>query len=81
MKKKLISATACILVISGICITSVCYSQNQEAVIRKYLTQLPAGKPQNIPARYRMTAVYTNMDLYGNFTVKNQSNRRLYKGI
>jgi hypothetical protein len=70
MKRNLISAIAGTLILSGILIPAICYSQNQNAVIKKYLTQLPSGKPDNIMSRYRMTAVYTNLDIYGNFTGK-----------
>jgi hypothetical protein len=36
------------------------------------MTKLPSGKPENngILQKYRMIAVYTNMDKYGNFTDK-----------
>ena len=72
MGKKLISAIAGILICSGILIPVVCYSQNQKSVTRKYLTTLPSGRPDNdgILMKYRMTAVYTNLDLYGNFSSK-----------
>ncbi len=58
------------MIFSGILVPAICFGQKQEAVIRKYLTQMPAGKPENIPGKYRMTAVYTNMDIFGNFTGK-----------
>jgi len=59
-------------ILSGIMMSSICYSQNQKAVTKKYLTALPSGKPENdgILRKYRMKAVYTNLDLYGNFTSK-----------
>lgn len=66
----MISALAGILIISANLIPADCYSQNQNAVIKKYMTRLPSGKPDNIRGRYRMTAIYTNRDLYGNFTSK-----------
>ena len=46
--------------------------QKQKNVLSKYLQALPAGSPVNDGnlQRYRMTAVYLNRDLYGNFTGK-----------
>jgi len=70
MKKKLFSALAGITLLSGMLFPADCYSQNQNAIIRKYLTALPSGEPDKILSKYRMTAVYTNRDLYGNFTSK-----------
>jgi hypothetical protein len=70
MKKNIFSLFAGFLILSGIVIPAPGYSQNHKAVIKRYLTNLPSGKPENKTAKYRMTAVYTNLDLYGNFTNK-----------
>ena len=72
MEKKLFSALAGILFTSGIMIPGECYSQNQKAVIKNFLTELPKTGQAEIKSlqKYRMTAVYTNRDLYGNFTSK-----------
>ena len=72
MKKYLNPVVAGILIASGIVFPSVCYSQGKSAVIRKFLTELPRGeaKDDGSPQKYRMTAVYTNRDFYGNFTGK-----------
>ena len=72
MERKLFSALAGIFFITGIMTPGECYSQNQKAVIRNYLTELPkSGQAENkSPQKYRMTAVYTNRDLYGKFTSK-----------
>jgi len=58
--------------LSGIIYSDICYGQNQKDIIIKYLTELRSGKPvdDGIPEKYRMTAVYTNRDLYGDFTGK-----------
>jgi len=47
-------------------------AQNQKSIVRNYMTQLPHGKPdfREGPQKYRITAIYTNRDLYGNFTGK-----------
>jgi hypothetical protein len=71
MKRILITAITGIL-FSGIISPVLCYSQGEKAVINKYLKRLPDTAP---PAygqteKYRMTAVYTNMDLFGNFMDK-----------
>ena len=44
--------------------------QNQKTIVKKYLTELPSSAVINKLQKYRMTAVYTNRDLYGNFTGK-----------
>ena len=61
-----------ILIFSGIFSPYYCMGQNQKAIVNKYLTKLPLGKPEDdgILQKYRMTAVYRNMDIYGNFTDK-----------
>jgi hypothetical protein len=70
MKTKLLIVLAHVLIFSGILLPAVGYGQNQKAVTKKYLTTLPSGEPGKIMSKYRMTAVYTNLDLYGNFTSK-----------
>jgi hypothetical protein len=44
--------------------------QSEKSVERKYLSELPKIQMSNKPQKYRMTAVYTNMDLYGKFSGK-----------
>lgn len=46
--------------------------QDNETIVRKYLRDLPKETPDFtvMPQKYRMTAVYINRDLYGNFTSK-----------
>jgi hypothetical protein len=72
MKKKLMLAATVILIFSGIISPFSCMAQNQKAIVNRYLTKLPSGKPEDdgILQKYRMTAVYTNMDVYGKFTDK-----------
>lgn len=61
-----------VVMFSGILVPATIYCQNQKSVIKKYLKELSPGRPANDGTllKYRMTAVYTNMDLYGNFTGK-----------
>lgn len=72
MEKKLISLMAGVLIIAGTLIPVTGSGQNQKAIAKKYLTVLPAGKPENNGTiqKYRMTAVYINRDQYGKFTGK-----------
>jgi hypothetical protein len=72
MKKKLLLTIIGILILSGIMFPYNCLGQNQKVIVNKYLTKLPSGKPEDDGAlqKYRMTAVYTNMDVYGKFTGK-----------
>lgn len=59
-----------VLLISALLIPVFCNGQSQKALAKRYLTTIPSGKPENIPGNYRMTAIYTNRDLYGNFMNK-----------
>jgi hypothetical protein len=51
-------------------IPSVSNGQSDRAIMKKYLTELPEKPALTGIQKYRMTAVYTNRDLYGNFTGK-----------
>ena len=44
--------------------------QSEKAFVNKYLTKLPSVNLSKALTKYRMTAVYTNRDLYGKFTGK-----------
>jgi hypothetical protein len=73
MKNNLIKLLTGALIIAGLFVSPLKVSaQNQKAVVNKYMQKLPHGKPvfDGMPQKYRMTAVYTNRDLYGNFTGK-----------
>jgi hypothetical protein len=83
MKKLLIPVFALVITFSGIFAPSNCYGQNQKAVINKYLKELSGGKVVNDGKlqKYRMTAVYTNKDLYGNFTGKQKISGEYTRGF
>ena len=83
MKKRLIPWIAGVLIISGLVTPAVCNGQSQKAVINKYLTKLPQGKvtENGNPQKYRMTAVYINRDLYGNFTGKQKISGDYTRGL
>jgi hypothetical protein len=70
MKKKLNSGLAGLLMSLLIIVPSVSNGQSEKEIIEKYLRELPAAPVSNALRKYRMTAVYTNRDLYGNFTDK-----------
>ena len=44
--------------------------QSEKSVGKKYLSELPKIQLSKTSQKYRMTAVYTNMDLYGKFSGK-----------
>lgn len=45
-------------------------AQGEKAVIKKYLSGLPQLQPAEAPLKYRMTAIYVNGDIFGNFRDK-----------
>jgi hypothetical protein len=59
-------------------------SRNSDAAFTdKYLKVLPktSGKATNVLLKYRMTAVYTNRDLYGNFMDKQKVSGEYTRGL
>lgn len=70
MKKRFISLIAGIIVLTLGITNNVCSGQSENSVIRKYLGSLPSAPVSKKTHRFIMTAVYTNRDLYGNFTGK-----------
>jgi len=55
--------------------------QSDKKVIEKYLGELPSLKDDKKLCKYRMTAVYTNRDLYGNFTGKTKVTGDYTRGL
>jgi len=72
MKTNLIKLLAGALLITGFFTPEAAFSQSEKNIVKKYMQELPGGRPdfKEGPQNYRMTAVYTNLDLYGNFTGK-----------
>jgi hypothetical protein len=70
MKKELNLCLAGLLMILLIIVPSISNGQSEKAVIKKYLMKLATVPVSNTLHKYRITAVYTNMDLYGNFSGK-----------
>jgi hypothetical protein len=83
MKKLLIPLIAGALIFSGTVPPAICYGQSQKAVINKYLKEIPHGKVTDDGKlqKYRMTAVYTSRDLYGNFTGKQKVSGDYTRGL
>lgn len=72
MKKQLIfRLTAIIMAVLPVPV-QLTYGQGDKAVIADYLTTINPVSSGKEVHKYRMTAVYTNRDLYGNFTGKNR---------
>jgi hypothetical protein len=72
MKRNFKTGFAALLSALLISLPLIAYGQSERAVIKKYLTKLPSAPVGKTPQKYRMTAVYINRDLYGNFTGKTQ---------
>lgn len=70
MKKQIFSILKGLFLILLIFIPSVSNGQGDRAFIKKFMTKLPGLSSGKELKSYRMTAVYTNRDLYGNFTGK-----------
>ena len=72
MKNNYVLALAGIIMITGFISPATAFGQSQEAVVNKYMQKLTSGKPvcNGVTQKYRMTAIYTNRDFYGNFTGK-----------
>ena len=69
MKKQLISNRAGLLISVFLIMACGVNAQSEKAVSGKYLNELPKVH-KKIEQKYRMTAIYTNRDLYGSFTGK-----------
>jgi hypothetical protein len=81
MRSKLNSAFASLLICLLVVVPSVLKGQSEKSVTKKYLTSLPKVQVTNSLQKYRMTAVYTNRDLYGNFTGKQKVTGDYTKGL
>lgn len=68
----MITVIAGVLLTTGFSAPLTVFSQGETNIVKKYMRELPAGRPgfEEGPQSYRMTAVYINRDLYGNFTGK-----------
>ena len=81
MKKNWKSGFAGILMTLLMFAPSVSMGQSEKAFIKKYLSELPSVPVSNALQKYRMTALYTNRDLYGNFTGKTKVTGDYTRGL
>jgi hypothetical protein len=81
MKKKLNFGFAAFLIGLLTIVSQAVKGQTEEAVIEKLFKRLPAVPVSTSLQEYRMTAVYTNRDLYGNFTEKTKVTGDYTRGI
>jgi hypothetical protein len=81
MKKNWKSGIKGLISILFIIVPLVSNGQSEKSFIKKYLSELPSVKVSNAPAEYRMTVVYTNRDLYGNFTGKTKVTGDYTRGL
>ena len=71
MNKDLTAIATGLIIISVLTSSDICSGQIS-GKIEKYFEKFPSGEPKNDDSSrtYRMTPIYTNRDLYGNFTGK-----------
>jgi hypothetical protein len=81
MKKKLNSGLAGLMISLLTIVPSVSNGQSENELISKYLSKLPAVPVSNALQKLRMTAVYTNRDLYGNFIDKTKVSGDYTRGL
>lgn len=70
------------LALTGIFLTEKCLGQNRAKLMKRYLSSLPGGRPENDGTlkRYLMIATYINRDFDGNFTGKTRISGEYTKG-
>jgi len=81
MKKNWKKELAGLIIILLFVMPSVINAQNEKAFIKKYLKRIPAVTINSEKAKYRMTAIYTNRDLYGRFIDKKKISGEYTKGL
>ena len=70
-----------LVIILLIIVPLVSNGQSEKSFIKKYLSELPSVKVSNELTKYRMTAVYTNRDLYGTFTGRTKVTGEYTRGL
>jgi hypothetical protein len=76
------NSIAAVLILSLlVLVPEIINGQSEKAFVKKYLTELPKLNLSNATAKYRMTAVYTNRDLYGKFTGKKKVTGEYTRGL
>ncbi len=81
MKTKLNPGYAGILLSLLIILPANLNGQSEKAIVKKYLSELPKYHKSKTLQKYRMTAIYINRDLYGNFTGKTRVTGDYTRGL
>jgi len=81
MKKNINSGLRGLMISLLIMLPFVLNGQSEKSFIKKYLSELPIVQVSNAKTKYLMTAVYTNRDLYGNFTGKTKVTGEYTRGL
>jgi hypothetical protein len=70
MKRVFINVTSGMILSMLFVSNAICSGQSGKSAIKKYLTTLPSVAVSKKTQKYVMSAIYTNRDLYGNFSGK-----------
>jgi len=81
MKSRLNSGLTGLFMILLVLLPSISNGQSEKEIIKKYLKELPYVPVSSAHQKYRMSAVYTNMDIYGNFTDKTKVSGDYTRGL
>jgi hypothetical protein len=81
MKKNFKQVFAGILINLLIILPSVSNGQGKKAIEKRYFREIPKVPVSTALQKYRMTAVYTNRDLYGNFSGKQKITGDYTRGL
>ncbi len=81
MRKKIKLGLEGALIIILITASSILYGQTDKSIIEKYFVGLPDVPVSTMTQKYRMTAVYTNRDLYGVFMNKTKISGEYTRGL
>jgi hypothetical protein len=81
MKKNLNSCYSGLLAGIFLIVTFVTNAQTNKSFIKKYLEKLPKVQVTGQPQRFRMSAVYTNQDIFGNFKGKTRMTGEYTSGL
>jgi hypothetical protein len=81
MKKRINSVMTGVLMTLLLMYPTLSRGQSEKEVINRYLKKLPVNPVGDKLQKYRMTAVYTNRDLYGAFTGKTKVTGDYTRGL
>jgi hypothetical protein len=81
MKKRFKAGIEGILLSLLFMLPALCLGQDDKAIISAYMTKLTIARNNVRMQKYRMTAIYTNLDFYGNFTNKTKITGDYTRGL